>query len=141
MKKVISTTNKNYSIDNKLRKLKDNYTKNLKNINSQRDEIMKLIKINNQEIEYYKLVNDELIKEYKNYYFSIMINDYDSREEGLVWAVMRLLEIDTNLEYCHFPKFLTHAQDDFLIKIGKLLLEETQLKIILKALKKKQLKL
>ena len=49
----------------------------------------------------------------------------------------RLLEIDTNLEYCHFPKFLTHAQDDFLIKIGKLLLEETQLKIILKALKKK----
>ena len=65
MKKVISTTNKNYAIDNKLRKLKDNYTKNLKIINSQRDEIMKLIKINNEEIEYYKLVNDELIKNIK----------------------------------------------------------------------------
>ena len=141
LQRVQQTSAKNYAIENKLKKLKEEYVTNIKENNKQRDEVVQRIRITDGEIEYYKQVNDELIKEQRGYYLGIVSNGYDSREEGLVWAVRRLLELGTNLEYCHFPKFLTHAQDDYLLKIGKISLEETQLKIILKALKKKQVKI
>ena len=63
---------------------------------------------------------------------------YDSRGEGMIWVVRNLLELQTNLEYHHFPKFLTHEQADYLLKIATISLEEIQFKIILKVLKKKQ---
>ena len=141
MKVISETTTKNYELDKKLSKLKTDYQKSIKSNTIQRAEIAEKIKVTDSKIEYFKQVNDELIKEQRNYYMKILSKGIDSREEGLVWVVRRLLEIDTTLEYCHFPKFLTHAQDDFLITIGKISLEAIQLKIILKALKKKQLKL
>ena len=42
------------------------------------------------------------------------------------------------MEYHHFPKFLDHQQCDFLIQLADIMLEETQLKIVLKAVKSKQ---
>lgn len=141
MKVIGETQTKNYELDKKLSKLKEEYEKNIKENTIERDDIAQKIKVTDSEIEYYKQVNDELIKEQRGYYLKILSKGIDSREEGLIWVVRRLLEIDTTLEYCHFPKFLTHSQDDYLITIGKLSLEEIQLKIILKALKKKQLKL
>ena len=141
MKVISETTTKNYELDKKLSKLKNEYQKSIKTNTLARDEIAEKIKVTDSELEYFKQVNDELIKEQRNYYLKILSKGIDSREEGLIWVVRRLLEIDTTLEYCHFPKFLTHAQDDYLITIGKISLEEIQLKIILKALKKKQLKL
>ena len=68
----------------------------------------------------------------------ILKNGFDSRREGMIWCVRNLLELQTNLEYHHFPKFLSHEEIDFLIQIAKISLEEIQLKIILKALRKKQ---
>ena len=59
----------------------------------------------------------------------------------MIWCVRNLLELQTNLEYHHFPKFLTHEEIDYLIKIANISLEEIQLKIILKTLKKKQIEL
>ena len=62
----------------------------------------------------------------------------DCRKEGLVWVVKNLFELQIHLEYHHFPKFLTHEQIDYIKKIAYLTLEEIELRIILKTLKKKQ---
>ena len=63
---------------------------------------------------------------------------YDVRREGLVWVVKRLLEIQTKLEYHHFPKFLDNSQIKYIIEMANLSLEETQLKTILKIIEKKR---
>jgi hypothetical protein len=62
----------------------------------------------------------------------------DHRKEGLVWIVKNLLELQINLEYQHFPKFLTHEHIDYLIKLANLMLEQSELVIIIKILRKRQ---
>ena len=48
------------------------------------------------------------------------------------------IELQINLEYQHFPKFLTHEHIDYLIKLANLILEQSELVIIIKVLRKKQ---
>ena len=122
----------------KLKKIEDDYKKIIENITQKRKELETEIKIINEELFYYQNINDELIKEYRSYYLEILKNGEDCRKEGIVWVVRNLLELQTSLGYQHFPKFLTHEQIDYLIKLANLFLEENQLIIILKALKKKQ---
>jgi hypothetical protein len=69
---------------------------------------------------------------------NILKKGQDYRKEGLVWIVKNLLELQIHLEYQHFPKYLTHEQIDYLINLANLLLEESELIIIIKVLKKKQ---
>ena len=107
-------------------------------IKEEKEKCIKDIKRIEEEILYYKQVNEELLKEQRQYYMEILKNGFDSRREGMIWCVRNLLELQTNLEYHHFPKFLSHEEIDFLIQIAKISLEEIQLKIILKALRKKQ---
>ena len=117
---------------------KQKYSDDMEKIQKEKEKITKDIKRIEEEMLYYKQVNDELIKEHRQYYMDILKNGYDSRGEGMIWCVRNLLELQTNLEYHHFPKFLTHEEIDYLIKIANISLEEIQLKIILKTLKKKQ---
>lgn len=53
----------------------------------------------------------------------------------------KLIELNTHLDYSVFPRFLDHSQIDYLLDISYKKIEAYQLKIILKALKKKQIKL
>ena len=69
---------------------------------------------------------------------NILRKGTDYRKEGLVWVVKNLLELQIHLEYQHFPKFLTHEHIDYLIKLAHLLLEQNELIIIIKVLKKRQ---
>ena len=131
-------TKMNNEFYNKLKHLKTIHKNELENLLEKKTKNLENIKIIDKEIEYYKQVNDELIKEHKVYYMDILKKGYDSRKEGLVWVVKNLLEINTNLEYHHFPKFLTHEDIDYLINLAKIILEENQLNIILKCLKDKQ---
>ena len=129
---------KNKEIKNSMNEEKKKYTEDMKKLQKEKETIIKDIKRIEEEMLYYKQVNDELIKEHRQYYMDILKNGYDSRGEGMIWCVRNLLELQTNLEYHHFPKFLTHEEIDYLIKIANISLEEIQLKIILKTLKKKQ---
>ena len=114
-------------------------------------EIKKMEKIKNKlndellicknELLFLKIAQITLIKEQRNYYLDLLHKGYDIRNEGLVWIVRRLLEIQTKLEYHHFPKYLYNDQINYIIELANLNLEEAQLKIVLNVLEKKQQKL
>ncbi len=136
--KAFEISKKNEELKNNIQDAKKDYVKNMKIIDSEKENCLKDMKRIENEMCYFKQINNELIKEQRQYYMEILRNGYDSRNEGMIWVVRNLLELNTNLEYHHFPKFLTHEQIDYLIKISSISLDEIQLKIILKVLKQKQ---
>ena len=136
--KSIKVKEKNDKLQNNILQTRNKYIENMNKIKEKKEECINDLKRIEEEMLYYKQVNNELIKEHRNYYMDILKNGYDSRNEGMIWCVRNLLELQTNLDYHHFPKFLSHEEIDYLIEIATISLEEMQLKIILKVLKKKQ---
>ena len=134
----MEASKKNVELKQNIKAAQIEYVENMKSIDSEKKICLDEINRIDKEMNFYKQVNDELIKEHRQYYMEILKSGYDSRGEGMIWVVRNLLELQTNLEYHHFPKFLTHEQIDYLLKIATISLEEIQLKIILKVLKKKQ---
>ena len=122
----------------KQKRLRTDFIEKFKSLNHEKDILEKEIKIISNELGYYKHVNDEIIREYKNYYMDILKKGTDLRKDGLLWVVKNLIELKINLEYQHFPKYLTHEQIDYLKKLAFITLEENELKIIISVLKKKQ---
>ena len=110
----------------------------IKELSKIKEEINYELDICKNEIAYLKLVYINLVKNQRNYYLDLLKKGYDVRKEGLVWVVKRLLEIQTKLEYHHFPKFLDNSQIKYIIEMANLSLEETQLKTILKIIEKKR---
>jgi len=133
----LEASKKNDELINNIKESEIKYKENMKTINIEKEICLDNMKRIEEEMIYYKQINDELILEQKQYYLDILKNGYDSRGEGMIWVVRNLLELQTNLEYHHFPKFLTHEEVDYLIKIATISLEEIQLKIIMKVLKNK----
>ena len=128
----------NFEMKTKIEKLRIEYQKKIKELNELQVTLEEEIHIIKNELSYYKQVNEELIREYRNYYLRILKKGNDHRKEGLVWVVKNLLELQINLEYQHFPKYLTHEHIDYLIELAHLLLEQSELIIIIKVLRKKQ---
>ena len=128
----------NMEMFRKQKKLKDEYIEKFKKINEEKNILEKEIKIINNELSYYKHVNDELLREYKSYYMDILKKGIDLRKDGLLWVVKNLIELQINLEYQHFPKYLTHEQINYLKNLAFISLEENELKIIISVLKKRQ---
>ena len=118
-----------------LRKELDEEVKELTDI---KEEINEELEICKNEIAYMKLVYINLVKNQRIYYLDLLKKGYDVRGEGLLWVVKRLLEIQTKLEYHHFPKFLDNRHIKYLIEMANLSLEEIQLKTILKIVEKKR---
>ena len=137
MLESLEASKKNDELIEKIKESEIKYLENMKNINTEREICLDNMKRIEEEMIYYKQINNELLFEQRQYYLDILKNGYDSRGEGMIWVVRNLLELQTNLEYHHFPKFLTHEEADYLIKIATISLEEIQLKIIMKVLKKK----
>jgi hypothetical protein len=119
-------------------KIKKEFHTLYEEMRKKKDKLEYEMKIINDELNYYKNINEELQKEHQKYYLDILEKGNDCRKEGLVWVVKNLLELQINLEYHHFPKYLSHEQINYLKKLAMLNLEENELKIILKILKKKQ---
>ena len=136
--KSVKVKAKNDKLQNNILQTRNKYIENMNKIKEKKEQCINDLKRIEEEMSYYKQVNNELIKEHRNYYMDILKNGFDSRNEGMIWCVRNLLELQTNLDYHHFPKFLSHEEIDYLIKIATISLEEIQLKIILKVLKKKQ---
>ena len=128
----------NNEMNAKLKELKKFYEDKVKEIIEKQKILENEVKIHRLEINYYKGINDELIREHKVYYMNKLKKGYDCRKEGLMWVVYNLLELQVPLEYHHFPKYLTHEQIDYLKKYAKTQLKQDALKIIINALKKKQ---
>jgi hypothetical protein len=93
------------------------------------------MKIINDELNYYKNINEELQKEHQIYYLDILKKGNDCRKDGLVWVVKNLLELQINLEYHHFPKYLSHEQINFK-KIGNAISRRKRTKNNFKSIKK-----
>ena len=129
--KIIEEKNNTYNKD--LMQINNNFNKNKTNYENK-------LKIISYELNILKFIYNKLIHEIRNYYFKILKNGFDFRYEGLSWIVKHLLEINTNLEYFHFPKYLSHEHIDYLIENSQLILNENFLIIILKALKNKEKK-
>ena len=136
--KIASTASKKHEMDLEIKAFKENYFSKMRELNIEKEQKLKEIKLIEEELSFYKQVNEVLIEEHKIYYLNILKNGYDTRAEGLIWVVRNLLELQINLEYHHFPKFLTHEEIDFILKRADMSLESKQLKIIMKILKKKQ---
>jgi hypothetical protein len=134
--------NKMYSITNEMKKglenISNEYQLKIKELDDKKEKLEKEINMMSQELNYYKKINEELLREHQIYYLDILKKGKDCRKEGLVWVVKNLLELQMNLEYHHFPQCLTHEQINYLKKLAFLILEENELKIILKILKRKQ---
>ena len=130
--------NMNNEMNSKLREIEHKYLEKIDKINNEEKKLENDIKINKLEINYYKGINDELIREHKVYYMNKLKKGYDCRKEGLIWIVYNLFEMQVPLEYHHFPKYLTHEQIDYLKKYAKMQLKQDELKIIINVLKKKQ---
>ena len=128
----------NLELKKNIEKLDSSYKNKFKEVNKQKKDMEEQIQIINNELNYYKQVNDELVREHRTYYMNILKKGTDYRKEGLVWIVKNLLELQINLEYQHFPKYLTHEHIDYLIKLANLLLEQNELVVIIKVLRKKQ---
>jgi hypothetical protein len=119
-------------------KLKKELNKQMEELNKSKEKINEELEICKNELSYMKLVYINLVKNQRNYYLDVLKKGYDVRDEGLIWVVKRLLEIQTKLEYHHFPKFLDNNQIKYIIEVANLSLEEAQLKIILKIVEKKR---
>ena len=119
-------------------KLKKELNKKMEELSKSKEKINGELDICKNELSYMKLVYINLVKNQRNYYLDVLKKGYDVRDEGLIWVVKRLLEIQTKLEYHHFPKFLDHNHIKYIIEVANLSLEEAQLKIILKIVEKKR---
>ena len=136
--KINKATAYNNNLEHKLTQLNNELEKKIAVFNIQKEKILKKISVAQKEEDFYKKVLNELIRDQRRYYLDILKKGYDVRSEGLVWVLRNLLEMGTNLEYHHFPKFLTNQHCDYLMEMADICLEETQLKIVLKAVKNKQ---
>ena len=134
--------NRMYTINNEMKigleKINNEFKIKFNELDIKKQKLDKELNIINQELNYYKNINEELLREHQIYFLDILKKGKDCRKEGLVWVVKNLLELQINLEYHHFPKYLTHEQINYLKKLAYLSLEENELKIILKILKRKQ---
>ena len=111
----------------------------IKKLEKKKQELNEDLEIFKNELVFMKIAHIYLTKEQRNYYLDLLNKGYDIRNEGLVWIVKRLLEIQTKLEYHHFPKYLDKEQADYIIELANINLEEAQLKIVIDVLQKKQI--
>ena len=128
----------NNEMNYKLKEIQTYYEDKIEKIMYEQKKLEKDLKIHKLELHYYKKINDQLVREHKVYYMNKLKKGYDCRKEGLTWVVYNLFELKVNLDYHHFPKYLTHEHIDYLKKYAKLQLKQDELKIIINVLKKKQ---
>ena len=137
-KNISSKASMYNNLEYEIKELTKESQKQLKEIEIIKNKYNHKLKLVNEEQGYLKFVYFTMLHKQRLYYLNILKNGYDVRYEGLVWCVRHLMEMDTNLEYYHFPKFLDHEQIDYLISQFKSYLMENLLSLTLHILKQKQ---
>ena len=135
---ILKNASHGNSIEQKLHLLKiDNDALN-KSFDQSRAILVRDLKVITEEEDYLKYIYHSMLKEHREYYYKILKNGYDVRYDGLVWVVRHLLEMNSILDYHHFPSFLDHDQINYLISFAQLFLDENIMLITLKSLKARQ---
>ena len=122
-------------INNEIKK----YDINFNNIQKELNEL--IIKINeklgqlNLDTSELKAIFKDLSYQESQYYLSLLKFGRDTRKDGLSWIIKRLMELNIPITHNIFPKFLDKEHINYLIKIGKLEYEKTQIKSIIEAFK------
>lgn len=136
----LKSTANNNEIESKIQlitiendKINTEYTK-------EKNELLKGLDLASKEEELLKFIYHFIIKEQRSYYYKILKKGYDVRDDGLVWVVRRLLELNSNIDYHHFPKFLDNQQIEYLIIQAKLHFEESILLMLFQGSKNRQAK-
>lgn len=80
-------------------------------------EIKKNIKNIERDKKNCKNLFKSFAKEQKIYYLDILKKGIDVRDEGLVWVVKRLIELNSQIDYASFPRFLDNSQMDYLLTV------------------------
>ena len=135
---ILKNASHGNAIENKINSLKEELNNNNLLFEKSKTELIKRLNVLHEEEDYLKYTYFSMLREQREYYYKILKNGYDVRYEGLVWVVRHLLEMNSVLEYHHFPKFLDHDQINYLISLAQLFLEENIMTITLKSLKAKQ---
>ena len=128
------------NLEHKISELIEENKRKTEEFEKTKEEYNKKLQLINEEQGYLKFVYYSMVQNQRLYYFNILKSGYDVRYDGLVWCVKNLIEMNTNLEYFHFPKFLNNEQIDYLISQAKSYLMENLLTLTLRILKKKQKK-
>ena len=81
---------------------------------------------------------DQRIKILSSYYYQILKKGIDVRHTGLIWVVVRLLELGAFIDKHHFPTFLNNEQICYLMKTGTKTYELSEFVKLFQILKKKQ---
>ena len=126
------------NLEHKISELIEENKRKTEEFEKTKEEYNKKLQLINEEQGYLKFVYYTMVQNQRLYYFNILKSGYDVRYDGLVWCVKNLIEMNTNLEYFHFPKFLDHEQIDYLISQAKSLLLENLYNLTLRILKRKQ---
>lgn len=82
---------------------------------------------------------NSILREQQNYYLSILKRGYDVRRTGLSWVIVRLVELKIELIDSNFPNFLENSHIDYLLSYSFKEVECNQYKLILKAMKERQI--
>lgn len=107
-------------------------------INIKIDMLNKDLTIIDEEIRYLKVRINNKINDHRKYNFDILKKGIDVRRDGIVWVVVRLIELKAYIEYSKFPKFLTPDQIEFILLIAYKQHELSELIQLFQVLKKKQ---
>ena len=126
------------AIEEKLNEIKRQFEIFFIEYSEEKEKLLRLLNILTKEEELLKCVYHYIIKEQRQYYFTILRNGYDVRDDGLVWVVKHLLEMNTLVEYHHFPKFLDNQQIDYLLSQAQLSLQETVVTLLYQGMKNRQ---
>ena len=130
---ICNLENEIYKLESAYKKHEAKFEEKIANYRLQSEQVIK------QSKELKEAFNS-LVKHQKRYYFNLLSDGVDVRNEGLVWVVKRLKEINCDFENYMFPRFLDNYQIDYLIKLASLMNERSQLKVILQAFKERQKK-
>jgi hypothetical protein len=119
------------SVDNKnsnIYFIRDSHLKKYQRIY---DEKSKQISKLEEDIKYLKFLSTNMQNDQRTYYYEILKNGFDVRNDGLIWVIKKLLELNAVLDLSKFPFFLNHSQINYLLRISYKTYELSQMKLIL----------
>ena len=125
--------------------LENIYRKNIKKINNQKLNLDNKFEDTKTKIfEYnllYKKTKADLelrVQTLSNYYYQILKRGIDVRNKGLVWVVMKLMELHADVDKHYFPLFLNDDQISYILRVGIKMYELSEYLKLFQILKEKQ---
>ena len=119
--------------------------RDLLKINTERIEIKNKINLINananklsEELKTAKNNFNEQIQSLSDYYYQILKKGFDVRRNGLIWVIIKLMELNAFIDYSHFPSFLDVEQINYLMKMGAKVYEVKELIKLFQLLKNKE---